>query len=549
MRPPSLPPETRAYYREVWGFDPLTDAQKLPRGDYYYQQDFSLNADPYLQAAGVQVSAVVEVYEGQSINKIRFDRGNRSRAIECTHTIVHVAPAANAFTFADDLALKRALSDADKQLLEETGGPVQLPPWEHFAALKSFVGGISALGLGNVLQTAWEREFTTSVAYPFGFNIEMQRQVIGALAWVAPQAAQALVRDFFLILTENVPPEWLNSRASLLAETFNLGDVFLSDPAAFALVEDKFSPSIWRDLAMVHGKSHPSIQARITALCQHLPVETGAWVGTNAVVEWLASHPDQVITAFPHDLSLGFVDITDDYGEIACFSNDWWGSNEEYHDANFAEDFKDVTWIVGAVVEDPDEYVEEEPTWPSNLEHDFATLLEIAQHSPPDCFTAALGWLDEFLDFAESLCEHVDFFARVDELQESAALRVMAALPVHDNPTLLTYLANVEREDIGVLTLALHNPLVRPRDKKEIQDWREEFLHSRADRLWYCGKSIARLEALALAHSQDEAKGEYFLPDDFFCLEQLKTLFTITLFEAREGHVVRRISIRRDIES
>ncbi len=271
----------REYYRQTWGFDPVADARpshehypdpalkdtpETPehphskvRGDYCYIKEFPLEADWDLNAVGVRIQAGVEVFGEQIQNVIKFLRrgkGNqqgRKAEITCTHTVVYAGPATQALSLAKDSLLQEPYPPEIRGILSRAGGPVKLPPWEHFAAMKSYVAAIAEIGIGNILRGAFAATDGGILCQSFGFNSAMQAQVIRALRYIAPSTTRALLRDFFLEIADHVDREWLNGRFPALDETYGFSSVFLSHFETFQAVEAKIDVQLWQD-ALVNCK-------------------------------------------------------------------------------------------------------------------------------------------------------------------------------------------------------------------------------------------------------------------------------------------------------
>src|SRR5271157_1810028 len=178
--PALLSTEELGYYRDVWGFDPLENCLEIGNGWHRYELCNPLAQDSLLYGNGVTICArvdwinyftlqlgnrpeltseekVSEVWDGlhgktpvrtELHNRIVFRQGDREATVECTHTLVNAGPAARGLTFAEDVYIQRGqLSKADQAWMQRGGGPVALPPWEHFAALKSFVAAIAEMGI------------------------------------------------------------------------------------------------------------------------------------------------------------------------------------------------------------------------------------------------------------------------------------------------------------------------------------------------------------------------------------------------------------------
>ncbi len=82
-KPPEISPADRAYYSEIWGFDPIADRVDLGNGKFRYEAWFPLNSDPGLAAAGVEVGAHVDwATTGSGKSYIVFRNDQRETAID-----------------------------------------------------------------------------------------------------------------------------------------------------------------------------------------------------------------------------------------------------------------------------------------------------------------------------------------------------------------------------------------------------------------------------------------------------------------------------------
>ncbi len=99
-----------------------------------------------------------------------------------------------------------------------TTSPLVLSPWEHFAALKSFVAGIAELGIQNILIRTDTTDDGNRTPISFGFNDRMQDQVLGALLALAPISTQGVLRDRIVHLVESAPLEWILPKRDQLLE-------------------------------------------------------------------------------------------------------------------------------------------------------------------------------------------------------------------------------------------------------------------------------------------------------------------------------------------
>ncbi len=217
-------PEERQYYRDVWGFDPAADRIYKWSGEdeireenelYRYEMWYPLQNDPALHAVGVEMGALVQVIQ-QKYNKkitpqvrIVFKRGDKRERVDCVHIVV--------------------TSGNEKDISEITQKNIGLPPAvlsspahlsipEHFVALKSYVAGIAEMGIIRLLWGAFTAQSYDTEQLGFGFNPEMQMQVMRALDSIAPSALTAIKRDWLMQLVDSVPSDWFVPRAKLLVQ-------------------------------------------------------------------------------------------------------------------------------------------------------------------------------------------------------------------------------------------------------------------------------------------------------------------------------------------
>ncbi len=231
--PPSpllLPVPERTYYQEIWGFDPAMEYQDLQNGWSRFETCFPLANDPPLDAAGVTICARVD-WRGEKIhNRIVFrrkfeepreagvvfwrgDEKPREAAVECTHTVVYAGPAGEALNFAADAHTARdRLDPTARELVDRAGGPVTLPPWEHFASLKSYVAAIVEMGILTLLRASVPSKLVEGDELPFGFNADMHLQVTKALRFVAADLIEDLLQEILAIQVEEAPPDFIIAR-------------------------------------------------------------------------------------------------------------------------------------------------------------------------------------------------------------------------------------------------------------------------------------------------------------------------------------------------
>ncbi|HMF34410.1 MAG TPA: hypothetical protein VKK79_23510, partial [Candidatus Lokiarchaeia archaeon] len=227
---PSISPSDRQYYIATFGFDPVKNLMaNTKQGNLTckYETFFRLLNDPELDVAGVQIGARVAFSSDKRKiqNRIVFAKGNIEGCVTCVHTAICSIDAEQAFSAEDRDLIEMARTSEGKQII--------LTPEEHFVSLKSYVEGITALGIKNILGASYYTEGIDPESLPIGFNSAMQSQIIKALRAVAPSATDAIVREFMLNLSQVVPSQWFDDRFGLFNRLYNIDHVLFLDPAVF----------------------------------------------------------------------------------------------------------------------------------------------------------------------------------------------------------------------------------------------------------------------------------------------------------------------------
>ncbi len=210
----------QSYYISVWGFDPLNDWYPGSKGLMRYEEKFNPLSDPNLQQAGIEIYARVEFNpdDRQDIhNRIVFKNVSslQEGSVDCTHTVIYRDQSEDALGLTDEEFFRNSvITDANTE--ENNVQLLILTPEEHFVALKSFVASVVEMGVIHLIQES----FKSGTDLSFGFNSEMQNQIILALYLVAPHTAIAIVTDFLLDLIDKNSEDWLFSRLPLLKKRF-----------------------------------------------------------------------------------------------------------------------------------------------------------------------------------------------------------------------------------------------------------------------------------------------------------------------------------------
>ncbi len=142
----------RESYVNTWGFDPENDLKPTTGGTFAYEVHFPLTQDPSLGDAGISVIARVEVgLDCTSKNRIVFvAKDGKEASITCSHTVVY-----------DVLPLRShpsAVEQSSFQMRSTEQRPGLLRPWDHFTALKSFVGALADCGLATMILAGLDAE-------------------------------------------------------------------------------------------------------------------------------------------------------------------------------------------------------------------------------------------------------------------------------------------------------------------------------------------------------------------------------------------------------
>jgi len=229
-----------------------------PPRTFRYEADFSLGEDLFLNRVGVKIGARTEMDAYRIRNRIVFKRGDKESAVDCVHTAVCVFENVTALppTGEEDSILEQVEST------EEHHAYLSLA--EHFASLKSYVAGIAEIGLGNIMTTSYHSEDLNPMTLPFGFNAQMQAQILRALREIAPVETRALIRDHLVELATSVPPDWFIARLSMLDAIYGFADTLFDEPQAFEVVDEVLHDPTFRVMAARFPKTHPKILDIIT---------------------------------------------------------------------------------------------------------------------------------------------------------------------------------------------------------------------------------------------------------------------------------------------
>ncbi len=238
MKVEDLSEAERAYYRATWGFDPVADKIKPPPPGsstlkvysftlrYSYEALIPLENDPELQEIDITVHARVDVDDqGNSHNSIEFRRNGRTFPVFCVHAVFYSAPIQEVLSLSEE--------DLVTKVTTTEGQPALLPPWEHFAALKSYVAGIASVGFFEL----YRQSHSPEVPKESSFIFTMPAQINEGLLEVAPDVLHPLMIEIFGSLLDQVPARWIIDRWEYFEESGILsaiGDLKFLDSLDFS---------------------------------------------------------------------------------------------------------------------------------------------------------------------------------------------------------------------------------------------------------------------------------------------------------------------------
>ncbi len=248
-----------AYYRQTWGFDPVKDRVKVvEKGYFYYETRLPLVNDPALNDAGVQLVGRLELdFDGVSHNRIGFERGDKRSLVECIHTAIYDATLEELAEFSPE--------DYEELVGSTEGRPEVLPPWEHFASLKSFAAGLVDQGILATLFEPPAGSFSDESGEDEGEDeddededdedVEDQgwglngifEQLINALEKIAPEIVKSQVTERLGEIIERAPEDWIKTHAEPLFMRYKV-DLLYENAAYLASVDN----SMLKKLLVLH---------------------------------------------------------------------------------------------------------------------------------------------------------------------------------------------------------------------------------------------------------------------------------------------------------
>ncbi len=193
----------RESYVNIWGFDPENDLKPTTGGTFAYEAHFPLTQDPPLGDAGISVIARVEVgQDGTSKNRIVLvAKDGREASITCSHTVVYDVPPPESPT--------RAVEQGSFQMRSTEQRPGFLRPWDHFAALKSFVGALADCGFATMIFAGLDAESQGMDTTGVGVNSYLRKQIIESLGNLGGDILPKFRADFLDYVLDTTPAEWI----------------------------------------------------------------------------------------------------------------------------------------------------------------------------------------------------------------------------------------------------------------------------------------------------------------------------------------------------
>ena len=119
-----------------------SERRQITRNTYEYSKTYDLINDPELMRAGVEARAVLNVGMGRLQGRIKFVRGNQIAQVTCMNVVVDQI----VFDGEEEAGFRSVSTEFSPSLR------YQLPPEEHYVALKSFVGYLVEEGMEAIDQ-------------------------------------------------------------------------------------------------------------------------------------------------------------------------------------------------------------------------------------------------------------------------------------------------------------------------------------------------------------------------------------------------------------
>ena len=300
--PPSSPARALAerFAREspLWlptaeSWEPFITCNDKACTDYVLEDCVPANPaqDPALAAAGVQVCARTVVEPGRAPhNEIVFRAGDREGRVTCVHTAIAELDACEVSTPDERAKAELALALIERARSTEELKTVQLPPQEHFLALRSTVHGWTELGWLNALQARYEG--LDPALLPFGMNDAMHKQVVAALARVAPSATCDIVQQL-LEETRAFPEQERQKRWEVYKDRYSLDSLVEGCPALVETILDLFKPGTEFLQGVAESSNTPP--AALATLARDVDL------GVRATVAGNSHAPPDVLAALARD--------------------------------------------------------------------------------------------------------------------------------------------------------------------------------------------------------------------------------------------------------
>ncbi|MHA1753922.1 MAG: hypothetical protein ACTSYR_00155 [Candidatus Odinarchaeia archaeon] len=186
-----LTDEEIQYYIDNWGFNPnhVWNNNKKCYEEFYEFNHPLLSLDGLLKNLGVKIGARVIRLDREVQNRIVI-KGLHESLINCVHTAVYQAPLGG---------ISNLSSEEQEELAQSTEGKkINLPAIEHFTSLKSYVSGITEIGLETILNNYQTNENRITL----GFNHLLITQLIKAITETLDEINGAYAK--YAILTKKL---------------------------------------------------------------------------------------------------------------------------------------------------------------------------------------------------------------------------------------------------------------------------------------------------------------------------------------------------------
>jgi len=254
-----------SYYQQKWGWDPrkkllLEQHDELSYnshvGQFVWAKDYELCNDPALCEFGIRIWAIMKVT--RIYHNASFVRHGKWHRVTSNSKPYHSLQSHLRIGFGkyieDAIMEDHVVSCLHTMVLN----PTKISIEEHFVALCSYVDGIASLGISNMLHAQFD--YSNTFAMSYGFNAEMQAQIIRSLFNISSfYCSRNLISDMLLDylsgMIRNVDESWLCQHATSICGIYQIStllsrSVLAKDTEEWILVHH-FAQGEWEQLNML----------------------------------------------------------------------------------------------------------------------------------------------------------------------------------------------------------------------------------------------------------------------------------------------------------